>query len=206
MSRENHFVNALAYESEKIDGKKKFPVVRNLGRSLEVTGWDNDVDFFQFFESAKVKNPSRKESQSPSFEMRVMVKKAIHVKNSPLLYKISTISLEDSRQSPNNRSNLVDHYKLLKTKKKFSSVYFPQKRRAHYKSDIKRNSVPEISNLLHLLRPETKNPVKALIVPQLKSRTELYRSYSKSKSKKKLDFLFLNSLSPDPKCQLKLFK
>ena len=214
MSREITILNALALESEKSDNfspQQRFPRIKNLGKSMDVSAWDNDFDSFYVNdkpEAVKIKIPLRKETTSPVNERILPKKENFKLKSSPtpLAYRISTIALDDTPLRIRSKC-ISDHYKLLKSKKKFSSVYFPNKKRALLRTEVKRNSVPEISNLLSLLKPERKNPVKALIVPHLKSRTELYRSYSKSKSKKKFDFFFVSNLSPEPKkLNVKLLK
>lgn len=206
MSRELIILNTLALESEKsnkISPQQHFPQIKHQGKSMDVSAWENDYDVFSVLdkpESIKHKIPLKKETISPANERLAPKKENLKPKSSqtPLAYRISTIVLNDTPRRKHTK-RVSDCYKLLNSKNKFSSVYFPNKKQILLKTEIKRNSVPEISNLLNLLKPEKKNPVKALIVPQLKSRNKLYRSYSKTKSRKKINFLFLSNFSPEPK-------
>ena len=206
MSRELIILNTLALESEKsskFSSQQHFPQIKHQGKSVDVSAWDNDFDVFSVLEkpvSMKHKIPFKKETNSQVNARLDPKKENLKPKSSqtPLAYRISTLELNDTSHRKHTK-RASDHCKLLKSKNKFSSVYFPNKKQALLNTDIKRNSVPEISNLLNLLKPGKKNPVKALIVPQLKSRNKLYRSYTKTKSRKKIDFFFLSCFSPEPK-------
>lgn len=217
MSKELQLVNTLTFESEKI-GTQALPKLRSSLPNYEVCAWDNNLSTtFSLFDSIipKRKNYStdlsRKASLSPIFTPDHFSKKAkINLKKSPtpLVYKIATIALNDV-QTPTKEKKLKkisNRYKQIDSNKKFGSIYLPRKGVTN-KNEFKRSSVPEISNLLKMLKPETKNPVKAAIVPKLRSRTELYRSFTKKKERKKMNFSFLENMSPEPvKINLKSFK
>jgi len=217
MLKELQLVNTLTFESEKIFDQA-LPKLRSSLPNYEVCAWDNNLSTtISPFDSiiSKRKNYStdltRKASLSPIFTLDHFSKRPkIGLKKSPtpLMYKIATIALNDFESLPKEKKlkRMSNRYKHIESNKKFGSVYMPRKG-ATNKTEFKRNSVPEISNLLKMLKPETKNPVKAAIVPKLRSRTELYKSYTRKKERKKMNFSFLENMSPEPvKINLKSFK
>lgn len=213
---ELQLVNTLTLESEKAD-IQLLPKLRNSLPNYEVSAWEHNSSIpYTQFDSTLPKqkifsNLSRKASLSPLLDTKSFSnKESQRMKNTPtpLAYKIATIALNDVQSFAKEKKlkKIADRYKLMDSSSKFASIYFPRKGTLK-KNECKRTSVPEITNLLKLLKPEKKHPVKAAVVPKLKSRTELYRSLSKKKQRKKMNFWFLENMSPEPvKINLKAFK
>ena len=124
-----------------------------------------------------------------------------------IMYKISKINLNDKqifiKENTKNKHNQKTKLPNI-IKKKITSVIFPHPKKPR---KLHNNSfITEISDVLNLLKLERKNPIRTLITPQLLSKSVLYKSFSKRKAKRSIDFSFLQCISPELNTTSKQFK
>lgn len=211
MNGELNLVSSLAKESEKYSFKDSLAMQRIRFSLPEVSGWNDESEYFSSISNTTKIAQSRKQStESPSKpdkplliqEPKLFYKRDLHKglpSASPSLYKIAKICLND-KQIFTKEKNLVKNEPKQRlpiiTKNNFSSVFFAQKKKDQ-KNDKKHPLTTGINDVLNLLKPGLKNPIMSIVTPQLRSKSELYKSYSKKKHQKNFEFTFLNTLSPD---------
>jgi hypothetical protein len=212
MYGELNLVSSLAKESEKYSFKDSFAMQRIRFSLPEVSGWNDESEYFSSISTTTTKiaqsrkqsteSPSKPEKLSLIPESKSIYKRDLHKglpSASPSLYKIAKICLNDKQIFTKEKHLMKNEPKQrlpIITKNNFSSVFFAQKKKDP-KNDKRPTLTTGINDVLTLLKPGIKNPIMSIVTPQLRSKSELYKSYSKKKHQKNFEFTFLNTLSPD---------
>ncbi|OMJ93120.1 hypothetical protein SteCoe_3936 [Stentor coeruleus] len=213
MNGELHLISSLTKESEKYSFKDSSAMQRIRFSLPEVSGWNDELEYFSSISTTSKIPQSRKQSNcitespsKPEKALQIPEPKPIYKRDppkglpsaSPSLYKIAKICLND-KQIFTKEKHLVKNEPKQRlpiiTKNNFSSVFFAQKK--NHKNDKRPTLTTGINDVLNLLKPGLKNPIMTIVTPQLRSKSELYKSCSKKKHQKNVEFTFLNTLSPD---------
>lgn len=195
MKNELQLIKTLANESEIISTKDNFflPPIKKELQDLDVTGWDHskNQNLSVFFPSPVFRNNAAlreshnlkemlqmKLSRSPPSIHRLQSncnnKSKISLSRTTV-YKVSNISLNG-----HGLSMSVDRRPKLPriNKNALMSIYLSHKRSK--KRIIQKSSqLAEVNDLLILLKPELKNPVKTRVMSNLRSKINLNRTISR---------------------------
>lgn len=219
MNKEIYIIRSLASESERIslrDSPELSFLHSSLIKEASVSGWNNENFSFPSYnhqnppqsllpQGKKPENSSdlieKKRNSFPSVESKSLSKREntkAMFNPMPTLYKISKIDLNDKQifLKEKNLKKLGKTKKLpILNKKNFISVYFPPKKKMN---NFHKNLIAsQISEVLDLLKPEIKNPVASLVTPQLRSKSVLYKSFNKRKTRNSGDFAYVSLINPE---------
>lgn len=216
MNEENHLISSLANESESYSFKDS-TVIQNSNISFpEVSSWDDRLVYMPSAPIPKKLGHLGMHNQSLSLismplkhdrdllvtEPKIIIKRdfpKVLPSQSPSLYKIAKICLNDKEIFVNEKHIIkkeAKHKLPILTKKSFSSACITQKK-SKSKIDKKPFVTADIDEVLSLLKPGLKNPIKKIVTPQLKSKTEIYRSFFQKKHRKNYESVFSNTVSMD---------
>ena len=204
MNDEFHLIKTLANESEKINTSDSFfiPSLKPECPDYSVTGWNDskNITLASFFPIKAYQNKLQlRQSQnftdittvkflnSPKSILRIKLKeKRFNSILSPRssIYKVSNISLNDKPTNHNISKSVVRGPKIPRVHQNaFMSIYFPIKKSK--KKFQKRNSqLAEINDLIEMLQPELKSPIKKTIISTLRSKIKLTNILSKKQLSK----------------------
>ncbi|OMJ79022.1 hypothetical protein SteCoe_21053 [Stentor coeruleus] len=213
MNGELHLISSLTKESENYSFKDSSTMQRIRFSLPEVSGWNNDLEHFPSTSTINKIVQLRKQSncitESPSKSNKALLipEPKLNYKpdpppkvlpsTSPTLSNIGKIYLNDKqifRKSKNFTKNKSKQHLPAIAKNNFSSVFL-KKKKSILKNDKKLALVASINDVLSLLKPGLKNPITTIVTPQLRSKSELYKLFSKKKNQKNLEFTFFNTLS-----------
>lgn len=203
MTDEKRLIKTLAKESEKVSSKEHFflPLMNRYGHDSEFSAWHEHKNIHLSSILPKVSielSQGLRKSQNLS-KISVdelyptnLSRSALYLEhtktrsiglNHSIPYKVANISL--------NSKALVEHINRSFERKPrlpnlkhhpLASIYFsPQKKR---KSPKHKSNFAEVEQLLKLLKPEVKIPVKKKIITTLRSKSDLTRTLSRRKLSK----------------------
>ncbi|OMJ82237.1 hypothetical protein SteCoe_17143 [Stentor coeruleus] len=214
MNGENHLISSLANESESYSFKDSTVMHKSKISLPEVSSWDDRLLYIPSAPTSKNINHLRMQSltlmMSPSkpdkdiliTEPKIIIKRdfpKVPPSQSSSLYKIAKICLNDKEIFENEKHTIKKEFKHklpILNKKSFSSAHLTQKK-SRSKLDNKPFVTADIDEVLSLLKPGLKNPIKKIVTPQLKSKTEIYRSFFQKKHRKNYESVFLSTVSMD---------
>ncbi|OMJ71223.1 hypothetical protein SteCoe_30608 [Stentor coeruleus] len=214
MNKENHLISSLANESENYSFKDSTVMQKNNVSLSEVSSWDDRLIYMPSAPTPKklahlrvqslsfITSPSKPDGDILIPEPKIIIKRdfpKVFPSQSPSLYKIAKVCLNDKEIFLNEKNIIkkeIKHKLPMLTKKNFSSVYFTQKK-TRLKVKQKSFVTAGIDEVLSLLKPGLKNPIKKIVTPQLKSKTEICRSFFQKKHMKNYESAFLSTVSMD---------
>lgn len=199
MSDEIQLIKTLAHESEKISTKESFflPPLKQEHQDHDVTGWDNSKNptlsgFFPLpsFQTKFTLRQSHNLNEFLKIKLRrspesILRFKLRNEKSNSLcisrntVYKVSNISLSNKFATSNASKSVNRKPRLPRLPRNaILSIYLPN-RRSKKSNSPKQTQLAGVDDLLVLLKPEVRNPIKTRVTSNLRSKNNLNKTLSK---------------------------